>query len=113
MYYHLFYTQHIQGGGDRGQPLHYTMVNLVSKMVFYALQREKGGQIFVKIRNLRTDSYWISFQELTNRDAEGTGEDKNVSTEINSAFVGRALIEMTIYFDLSDEVSSLHRYLLE
>ena len=91
------------------------MVNLVSKMVFYALQREKGGQIFVKmaLRNLRTDPYCISFQELTNRDAEGTGEDKNVSTEINSAFVGRALIEMTIYFDLSDEVSSLHRYLLE
>jgi hypothetical protein len=42
---------------------------------------------------------------LTNLEADGSGEDKKVSQEINSAFVGRALIEMTIYFDLSDEVS--------
>ena len=36
---------------------------------------------------------------MTRTVVDGSVEDKNVSQEINSAFVGRVLIEMTTYFD--------------
>ena len=38
-----------QLGGGGGQPLCYTMMNMVSKMVYYVLLRGGGGQIMFKI----------------------------------------------------------------
>ena len=40
--------------GGEGRPLHYSMMNMVSKMVYYVLLRGGGGKIMVKLvlRNL-------------------------------------------------------------